>query len=152
MSRKYSSTELYPDEDLLAAVMALARWTDEPVDVVLTAFGQAIIPTLLQTYGPFILPTWKSADVLENVERVIHRAVRLQDPGATPPYLTAERVASDEVLLRYTSPRRLCALGKGLVHGVAHNYSETAEISDRACMHRGDRSCVLHVKLAALAT
>lgn len=146
-ARTYSPTASYPDEELLALVLAVSRISGDPLDDVLTGFGVAIVPGLLGTYSAFIDPRWGAADVLEHVERVVHRTIRLQDPQATPPYLTAERRTDDEVLIRYTSPRRLCAFGKGLIHGVADHYGRRATIHDEACMHRGDEACVLRVVL-----
>lgn len=146
--RTYGPAASYPDEELLALVLAVSRATGEPLDAVLTGFGTAIVPGLLGTYGAFVDPHWGAADVLEHVEKVIHRTIRLQDREATPPYLTAERRSEDEVLIRYTSPRRLCAFGKGLVHGVAAEYGTSASIDEESCMHRGDAACVLRVVLS----
>ncbi len=145
--RTYSPNASYPDEELLALVLAVSHISGEPLDAVLTSFGRAIVPALLTTYAAFVDQRWDAADVLEHVERVVHRTIRLQDPEATPPYLTAERRAADEVLIRYTSPRRLCAFGKGLVHGLASHYGRSATIHDEACMHRGDDACLLRVVL-----
>ena len=129
-------------------MLTVSRLTGEPLDAVLAGFGTAVVPGLLDTYGAFVDAHWGAADLLENVERVVHRAIRLQDPEVSPPYLPAERTGEDEVVIRYTSPRRLCAFGKGLVHGVARHYGRTATIHDEACMHRGDDACVLRVVLA----
>ncbi len=128
-------------------MLAVSRLADEPLDAVLAGFGAAVVPGLIDTYGAFVDARWGAADLLENVERVVHRTIRLQDPQASPPYLTAERVAEDEVLIHYSSPRRLCAFGKGLVHGVAARYGRSATIADDACMHRGDAACLLRVVL-----
>lgn len=147
--RGYGPGASYPDEELLGLVLAVSRAAGEPVDAVLSDFGTAIVPSLLEVYGSFVDPRWGAADLLEHVERVVHRTIRLQDPEATPPYLTAERRAADEVVLRYTSPRRLCAFGKGLVHGVAAQYGRRASIEEHSCMHRGDGACVLRVLLSA---
>jgi predicted hydrocarbon binding protein len=145
--KTYSPNASYPDEELLALVLAVSQDIDEPLDAVLTSFGRTIVPGLLATYAAFIDRRWGAAEVLEHVERVVHRTIRLQDPQATPPYLTAERRSDDEVVIRYTSPRRLCAFGKGLIHGVADHYGRRATIHDEACMHRGDEACVLRVAL-----
>ena len=145
--RTYHVAESYPDVELLGLVLGVSRATGEPIDAVLRSFGEAVVPNLLATYGSFIDSGWDAADVLANVERVIHRTIRLQDPRASPPYLTAERRGPHDVAIHYTSPRRLCAFGKGLVHGIAAHYQQTATIDDEACMHQGDDACVLRVRL-----
>lgn len=145
----FSAATTYPDEDLLGLLLAFGRTTHEPLDQVLTDFGRSVLAGLFDTYSAFIDPRWGAADVLENVERVIHRTVRLQDRTATPPHLKVDRREANVVVIQYTSPRRLCAFGKGLIHGLADRYGERAAIDEPSCMHRGDESCLLRVSLAA---
>jgi predicted hydrocarbon binding protein len=141
----------YPDEDLLALLLAFGQFTDDPVDRILTDFGRAILPVLFDTYSAFVDSRWDAADLLENLERVIHRTVRLQDPAATPPHLKVERPGHDVVVIHYTSARRMCAFGKGLIDGLASLYGQPAAIDELFCMHRGDEACVLRVTLGPAA-
>jgi predicted hydrocarbon binding protein len=146
-----ASAATYPDEELVALLLAFGRLTDQPVEGVLTDFGRAILPALLDTYNAFIDSRWDATDVLENLERVIHRTVRLQDPAATPPHLKVERPRHDLVVIHYTSARRMCAFGKGLIHGLASRYGQPVAIDEPLCMHRGDEACVLRVMLEPAA-
>lgn len=138
-------SETYPDEELVALLGALVDATGEPLGAVLEQFGTASVPGLLRTYGSFLDGGWRTLDVVEHTERVIHRTVRLQHPGADPPRLRAERSSNDEVRILYASPRRLCAFGIGVVRGIADHYGERVEITQPTCMLRGDSHCEIAV-------
>jgi len=52
----------------------------------------------------------------------------------------------------YTSPRRLCAMLRGLVEGTARHYGETVHIEERSCMHRGDEACTFEILFRQVVT
>lgn len=143
----FKATETYPDADLGALVATTAiRW-GQPTSAVLEAFGAALVPTLLSLYSAFLDPTWRTLDVLINVESVIHRTVRLRDPKAEPPRLRPRRTANDEVVIEYDSQRRLCAMAAGICAGVAAHFHERITVEQATCMDRGDPVCSLRVRL-----
>ena len=63
-------------------------------------------------------------DVIEHTEQTIHRVVRRRQPGALPPRLRTVRVGPKMVILTYDSPRRLCAVARGIARGVAARFAE----------------------------
>jgi hypothetical protein len=143
----YASTQVYPDDVLYALVAAAAsRWSQSPA-LVLEDFGAALVPTLLQLYGSFIVPHWRTVDLLNNAELIMHRTVRIRDPLASPPLLRSRRVSSTEVHIDYTSVRKLCSLALGICRGVASHYAERVSIEQPVCMNRGDRACQLVVRV-----
>lgn len=143
----FTPLETQPDERVMALVAALAREAGVPQADVLREFGSWLAPHLLALYAPLIMPSWGPAEILQHVETVIHRAVRLRDPAATPPSLVTRRLGPDEVEIVYTSPRRLCALATGLIQGIATCHGRRADIDQPTCMHRGDAACLLSVRL-----
>ena len=86
---------------------------------------------------------------LLTVENRIHELVRATVPDARPPQLHVEPLAEDGVVIRYSSPRRLCVLLDGLVRGTASHFGEDVEIEQIACMHAGAEACVFEVRLGA---
>jgi hypothetical protein len=146
-SRIYTTTETYPDAELLSLVSYEASRSRLPTADLLVAFGEAVVPGLVQVYGVLIDPRWKLMDVLEKTEDVIHRAVRLRDDRADPPQLHVRRVAEDEVVIIYASGRMLCSFARGLVLGLAEHYKEPVEIDETSCMLRRDHACRLSVTL-----
>jgi predicted hydrocarbon binding protein len=142
----YLAASIYPDEELLALVLNYSRRAGDDVAHTLEEFGQAMVPGLLATYGALLDGRWRALDVIANTETVVHRAVRLQDPLASPPRLRVRRSADDEVRVEYRSPRHLCALARGIVRGVAEHFGEPVTIDEPACMLRGDDRCELVVR------
>jgi hypothetical protein len=67
----------------------------------------------------------------------------MREPGALPPRLRAQRVSTTAIRLNYDSPRKLCAVARGIARGIAAQFWEQLSIKDEHCMHRGDRECVM---------
>ena len=147
--RSYDPLATYPDEELMTLVANGSAITGLPVPALLEDFGDFIAPDLLEMYWGAIAPEWRTLDVIEHTESTIHTVVRLNHPGAAPPYLHATRTSDREVTVVYTSPRRLCAVAKGISRGIARHYGETIEIRDVSCMHRGDAECVMVIATTA---
>lgn len=140
-SRTYLASKTYPDEEVVAIVGAASKLTGTPAEAILEDFGAFIVPALLETYGPLLKKEWRTLDLLENTETVIHKVVRFDNPGADPPQLVIERRAPDVAVLQYSSARKMCSVAKGIAKGIAGHYGETLRITDEACMNRGDPSC-----------
>jgi hypothetical protein len=148
-ARSYSALDNYPDQELVALVATGSKISGIPVPGLLEAFGEFIAPDLLEMYWGAIDPSWRTLDVIEHTESTIHSVVRLNHPGASPPYLHASRTGPREVTIIYTSPRKLCAVAKGISRGIARHYGEVVDVEDVRCMHRGDSDCVMLVRTRA---
>jgi hypothetical protein len=151
-SKIYMNFQDYPDTEMVALLTAASAHTGTPADGLLEDFGTFIAPDLLAMYRGLIPTTWRTLDVLENTEGVIHRVVRLRNAGAQPPRLQSSRPTPAQVQIRYDSPRRLCALAKGICWGIAQHYNETIRISEPQCMPHGAAACLLVVQLAEVDT
>ena len=126
-------------------VSAAAKKTGMPVPELLGKFGEFIVPDLLRVFGVFIKKSWTALDLLENTETVIHRAVRLHDSSARPPHLRISRSGETQVTIHYASPRRLCAMAKGILRGIGSHYGEPLVVVETSCMHAGANACTLVV-------
>jgi predicted hydrocarbon binding protein len=141
----------YPDSQFVEAVLLAASRSRSPLSDVLHEFGEWLVPPLLSVYGVFVEARWDLFDVLEHTEATMHRAVRLRDRNAVPPTLSVERVGPEDVRIVYRSERRLCALAKGIVAGLAAHYETHVDLTESTCMHRGDEACTLSVAAAVPA-
>ncbi len=106
--KSYSVVSTYPDEDLLALVGAASRLLNLPAAATLEAFGEFIAPELMRLHGRFLRLEWKTLDVIENTEQLIHAVVRVGNGDAKPPVLDCIRTTPDELQLLYT-PSAVCA-------------------------------------------
>lgn len=142
------ATESYPDEELFALIDAAVELSNVPREQLLPQFGAFMVPDLMKVFGAFVDRRWKAMDMLEHTESVIHRAVRLQDEKAEPPKLRITRDAPDSVTIVYTSPRRLCGVGIGIIEGVGAHYGEQLAVQQTTCMLDGASQCTLVVSHA----
>jgi hypothetical protein len=145
--REYVNFLEYPDEEAVGLVATASEMTGRPSEEILDDFGFFLGADLLRIYKPLLNPTWGTIDFLANVEQTIHRVVRDRNRQAKPPGLVCRRLGPAEVMIVYRSPRRLCALARGIVRGVASHYGEEIDLVEESCMHRGDASCNLRVSL-----
>ncbi|NOX37911.1 MAG: heme ABC transporter permease CcmB [Calditrichaeota bacterium] len=147
-NRIYMAIQEYPDQEAVALVQAAARITHKSPAVILEEFGQFIAPQLLQMYKALVQPNWKTLDLIENTEEVIHKVVRMKNPGARPAELKCQRISPGELLLVYASPRKMCALAKGIARGVANHFGERISVSETQCMLNGAPEC--HIRLRVM--
>ncbi len=144
-SRLYTPVQSYPDDDIVTLVGAAVEMTGKSATELLEGFGEFLVPTYLHVYGALLDSSWRTLDVIEHTEETIHRVVRMRQPGAAPPRLQVERTSDDSVLITYDSPRKLCAVARGISRGIAKHCGERVAIVDRACMHGGAPKCLISV-------
>ena len=128
--RFYMTVSTYLDSEAFAIVEAVSGLTGASKATLFEDFGVFIAPTLMKTHEPLINPKWGLAEFLLNVEEAIHRVVRLKNLGAQPPRLKFEQVGPNELHFYYDSPRRMEALARGILKGVARHYGETVAIEE----------------------
>jgi predicted hydrocarbon binding protein len=147
--RAYLPIGSYPDEEMVAIVSAASKVARVGAPQLLESFGEYVAPHLLGMYRHLLKPAWRTLEVLLHVEETAHRAVRLQQPGASPPYLVARRIGDQQAELNYTSSRRLCFVAKGIIRGLADHFGERVTIQEPECMHLGAGRCLMLVSTRA---
>jgi hypothetical protein len=145
--RVYLPIQPYPDEEIDALVTTVAQLSGISQQQLLEDFGRSMVPDFVTVYRPLIAPDWRTLDLLEHLESRIHAGVRLNNAGAKPPVLRVQRAAPERVVIQYESSRRWCALGKGLIQGIADHYGERVGIAEERCMLQGDPYCELVVTM-----
>lgn len=146
--RVYVNLLEYSDEEVQALVAAASEVAGLSPAEVLEAYGKSLGPELVRVYRPLLSDGWKTLEVLENTEDTIHEVVRRRNRRAAPPFLAARRSGPKEVTLTYNSPRKMCALARGIALGLADHFGERVEVAEDSCMHRGDSECVMRVRAA----
>ncbi|WP_137895695.1 heme NO-binding domain-containing protein [Ramlibacter sp. 2FC] len=143
--RLYVPVADYPDQEIAALLSAVSARTGDPIPVILEAMGEFIVPDLISMVPTFIRPGWKTLDMIANTEEAIHEVLRHAGTNTNPPKLMCRWAGSHEVVVTYTSPRKMCTLAKGIIRGIAKYYGEQVAITEPTCMLRGDAACQLHV-------
>ena len=145
--RVYVPVANYPDEELVGLLNVLSAETGVPVRGLLEALGEFVVPDLISLAQSVVQPEWKTLDLIANTEGAIHEVIRHAGTHSNPPYLRCRRLNEREVLVNYSSPRKLCPLARGIVKGVANHYGETVTLAEPTCMLRGDAACQIVVTL-----
>jgi len=145
---RYLPSGVYPDAEAVQLLQSIADSTGHPIREVIEQFGRFLAPLLVKVAGRHIDPAWRTLDLIEHTERIIHEMIRSTNPGARPPVLETLRPSVEEVQLVYSSQRQLCPLAIGLMQGLAEHYQETIEIEEPSCMRRGDPFCSFVIRCA----
>lgn len=144
--RIYLPFKQYPDEDVVDIVTEASKATGIPVETLLESFGQFVVGDLVKLYGSFIRREWRTLDLIENTEEMVHKALRKRDPNAKPPVLSCLRQNANSLIVIYRSHRQMCAVAKGIIRGVGKHYQEIIQVEESKCMHHGHDHCRIHVR------
>lgn len=143
--RLYVPVAEYPDQEAVALLSAMSAKSGQPIQAGLEALGAFMAPDLITMVKFLIASDWKTIDLIANTEGTIHEALRGAGTHTAPPVLRTSRSGPKEAVVVYTSPRKMCALAKGIIMGVAAYYGERVMISEPTCMLKGDAECTLVV-------
>lgn len=139
---------MYPDEQLGAIATAAVKRSGLPLNELLESFGRFLAPHLMEMYAALIPKTWRTEELLLHVEDTIHRVVRMKNPGAEPPRLQFTSLGDGELQLEYTSKRRMEALARGIMLGIAEGYGEALDIVESPLPDGGTR---MHIRVLSAA-
>ncbi len=145
--RMYTPLKEHPDQEAVALVSTASEMTGDSIPTILEDFGEFMVPDLVDMYGALIEPEWNTLDLIEHTEETIHKVVRVKNPGAKPPELKTSRPSPNEVVINYSSPRKMCAVARGIAKGFAKYYNEQIDITETSCMLSGSPNCTISVKL-----
>lgn len=136
----------YPDEDVFAIIGTAADLTGKHPTELQAAFGRFLVGPLVGTYGVHVERNWTGLELIANVEKYIHEALRAKQLSTySPPKLEAEWRGENRVALVYRSNRQLCHLARGIIDGVGDHFDESLHVEEISCMHEGDEYCELIV-------
>ena len=139
---QYTLSQAYPDEQFLALLERACVRTGLSRDELLFEFGVfTAATTFLRLYSVLFKHSATARDFLLTVETPIHDVVRVALPEARPPELGVTDLGEGGLEIVYTSPRRICAMLRGLVEGTGRVYDETLEVEELECMHHGGSAC-----------
>jgi hypothetical protein len=139
---QYTLSEAYPDEQFLALLERACTRTGLSADEVLFEFGVfTAATTFARLYSVLFRASSTAREFLLTVETPIHDVVREAMPDARPPRLAVTDLGEDGLEIVYASPRRICAMLRGLVEGTGRVYGETIRVEQPECMHHGAEAC-----------
>jgi hypothetical protein len=146
---QYTLSQAYPDEQFLELLERACARTSLSRDELLFDFGVfTAATTFARLYSVLFKASPTARDFLLTVETPIHEIVREAMPEARPPQLGVTDLGPDRLEIVYASPRKICAMLRGLVEGTGRAYGEVVEVHELECMHRGAQSCRFELRFA----
>jgi hypothetical protein len=149
------ASRVYDDDMLLKGIAATSRITHLPPETLLREYGRYFITNgLTRHLCAYILFQIHSArDLLLAMHDAHEQMSRL--PGGLAPPLFKYRIPpqhSDELILIYDSPRKICPVLMGAIEGAAARYGEQVYVVEQTCMKRGDPVCRFEIRFFASST
>jgi predicted hydrocarbon binding protein len=139
---QYTLSEAYPDEQFLALLERARAQTGLSRDEILFEFGVfTAATTFARLYSVLFKLSPTARDFLLTVETPIHDVVRVALPDSRPPQLAVTDLGEHRMEIAYSSPRRICAMLRGLVEGTGRIYGEAIQVDELECMHHGAPAC-----------
>lgn len=143
----YTSLGNYPDSELVRLVEVYGRGRGLQPAEVLRWFGPHMIRAFARRLPGLFAAHNNLRSFLLSLNTLIHPEVRKLYPDAHVPEFEFEEPAHDQLVIRYCSPRRLCALAEGLMVGAAAHYHTPIDLTHPECMHQGHAKCRLEVRI-----
>lgn len=144
----YTAGSVYPDAELFTIVATLSEMTGVPQSDLICTYGEYLFGKLT-AFFPGLVPAQATLkQFLKSIDRVIHVEVRKIHPNAELPTIKYEDPAPNQLVLLYHSPRKLCALARGLMQGASAHYHAPLDIQETACMHHGATDCRFELTFA----
>ncbi|MDG1510409.1 MAG: protein kinase [Mariniblastus sp.] len=142
----FSPVKIYPDEYIGGIVNAACKALDMKPASLLRELGKFAAAELINFANHLLHPSWKTFEVLSNVETLIHTTIKVQNAKAQPANIQAFRVGENEIEVVYTSRRGLCALAHGIIEGIAKYYEEDISVDQITCTQDSQAFCTFSVK------
>lgn len=142
----YTSSDVYPDGELMAYVGELSKITGLPGEALVRAFGNHMMHTFKRMHPEF-MQGHTARSFLLSLQDVIHVEVKKLHPDTLLPTFEYEAHGGNEQLtMFYSSPRRLCHLAEGLIAGAGEVFSEKITLNHPECLHHGAARCRLDLR------
>lgn len=148
----YTSLGNYADEEVFKLVAAASTALSLSPAEVLRWFGRSAIPIFVERYPAFFEGHTTTSSFLVTLNSIVHPEVSKLYPAADIPHFEFAKVDDESLLGTYCSPRKLCALAEGFMHGTAKHYNERMQLEHPQCMHHGAPKCVFSLKFSSSAT
>lgn len=144
--QEFDLTQSYPLAHLDAIVAEGSKIANLSVHEMKEKFGEYLVPDLFTLYKNYLNPSWKTFEVLENTETVMHGAVRRLNSTATPPVLNVTRINDKLLFIDYFSERKMGGLAIGIVKGIAMYFNESDRVTVKAMSAADDARVQIRVE------
>ena len=124
----YTAVGTYGHEEIVALVVSFAKHSNQEVGEVLRKFGHHLLKVFYKSYPEFFEPNPTAFDLFSSIDNYIHIEVAKLYPDAELPRFEINKKTSGEMVMTYTSERKMSDLALGLIEKTLEHYEEEANI------------------------
>ncbi|AEV33346.1 heme NO-binding domain-containing protein [Owenweeksia hongkongensis] len=124
----YTAVGTYSHTEIVALVVAYAQRSEQEVGEVLRKFGHHLLMVFHKSYPEFFEPNPTAFDLFSSIDNYIHIEVAKLYPDAELPRFEINKKTSGEMVMTYTSERKMSDLALGLIEKTLEHYKEDANI------------------------
>lgn len=133
----YTSVGTYSHKEMFQMVAKLSELKNIPVVDLLEIFGRYFFDVLSKSYPQFMdQPDMFS--FFKSIDNYIHPEVLKLYPNAELPSFDSEVKSESEMVLKYSSVRKLSDFAVGLIYGAAEYYNESITIEKLGDENNGE--------------
>lgn len=148
-NKVYHSMRFYPDIEFQQLVEQCSQDFKIEQNELLRDLGKSFGEHLFSVYSRMFSKNWRSLDVIEKVAPKVFTTIQFIDPYTPKSRVSCSRVSSEEVIVYYRSPRRMCVYICGIIEAVGEHFDEKLKITETQCMLKNGNECHIHVKKIA---
>ncbi len=135
----------YDADELFAIMETMEKLLGIPQEFILRSYGEFLALGLAKSFPAFFEADHLKA-FLKTIDHHIHIEVEKLYPGSELPKFSYVDHGGNELVMHYSSKRKLCHLAEGLIEGSAGYFNEECSLVHSTCMHRGDECCTFEMK------
>jgi len=125
----YTAIGTYHHSEIVALLTNLSQKTEMDPQALLKAFGGYLFDTFLKQYPQFFEAHDHAFKFLESIDNHIHVEVQKLYPEATLPKFVTETTTDGDLVMTYTSERKMASLALGLIEKSTAHYGHESEIA-----------------------
>jgi hypothetical protein len=143
---EYEITKSYELNEINSIVKAASVKTGFSPHELQLKFGEYLVPDLFSLYSSYVNPAWRTMEIIEHTEQVMHGAVRKLNSTANPPVLHVSRMNENLLMVDYYSKRKMGSLAVGIIRGIAKYYNEDDRIEVTALSDPDDDRVQIRIR------
>jgi len=124
----YTAVGTYHHSEIVQLLTNLSKKTDLDPDKLLESFGGYLFNTFLSQYPQFFESHNHAFDFLESIDSHIHVEVKKLYPAAALPKFETETTDEGDLVMTYTSERKMASLALGLIRNSLSHFDHDADV------------------------
>jgi hypothetical protein len=124
----YTSVGTYPHAEVFELVKQLSIKTNLPEETLFKEFGKYAFGVFSKSYPNLMVDFTDALTFLQHIEDTIHVEVLKLYPEAELPKFIVEKRTENELILNYSSERKMSDLAEGLIQGCFEHYKIKATL------------------------